>query len=110
MNDSALPAYGIGTFGSRTTQVSGTAVLLAAEATRGKAFQLAEQLLEAAPKDLVIEDGKVMVRGVPARAVELARLVPLVKEQPDLVEHETAHPVNGVPIEGLSACRDLNPS
>lgn len=110
MNDTALPAYGIGTFGSRTTQVSGTAVLLAAEATRDKAFQVAGQLLEAAPKDLVIEDGKVMVRGVPARAIELARLAQLVEEQPDLVEHEPPNPVNGVPIEGLAAWRDFNPS
>src|SRR2546423_1038977 len=110
MNDTALPAYGIGTFGSRTTQGSGTAVLLAAEATRDKAFQVAGQLLEAAPKDLVIEDGKVMVRGVPARAIELARLAQLVEEQPDLVEHEPPNPVNGVPIEGLAGCRDCNPS
>ena len=110
MNDTALPAYGIGTFGSRTTQVSGTAVLLAAEATRDKAFQVAGQLLEAAPKDLVVEDGKVMVRGVPARAIELARLAQMVEEQPDLIEHEPPNPVNGVPIEGLAAWRDFNPS
>src|SRR2546421_1554633 len=110
MNDTALPAYGIGTFGSRTTQVSGTAVLLAAEATRDKAFQVAGQLLEAAPKDLVIENGKVMARGVPARAIELARLAQLVEEQPDLVEHEPPNPVNGVSIEGLAAWRDFNPS
>src|SRR5947199_9823443 len=51
-----------------------------------------------------------MVRGVPARAVELAQLAQLVEEQPDLIEHEPPNPVNGVPIEGLAAWRDFNPS
>ena len=40
MNDSALPAFGIGTFGSRTAQISGTAVHLAAEAAREKVLAL----------------------------------------------------------------------
>jgi len=110
MNDTNLPAFGIGTFGSRTTQVSGTAVLLAAEAIREKALQLAGQLLEAAPKDLIMEHGKVMVRGVPARAVELAQLAQMVEEQPDLIEHEPPNLANGAPIEGLAAWRDFNPS
>jgi carbon-monoxide dehydrogenase large subunit len=110
MNDSALPAFGIGTFGSRTTQVSGASVLLAAEAAREKAFQVAGQLLEAAPKDLLMESGKVMVRGVPTRTVTLAQLAQMVEEQPDLVEHEPPNPVNGVPIEGLAAWRDFVPS
>ncbi len=49
MNDSALPAFGFGTFGSRTTQVSGTAVHLAAEAAREKALSVAARHLEVAP-------------------------------------------------------------
>ena len=52
MNDSALPAFGIGTFGSRTTQISGTAIYLAAEAAREKALSVAARYLEAAPADL----------------------------------------------------------
>ena len=34
MNDSELPAYGIGTFASRTLQTAGSAVWLAAQAAR----------------------------------------------------------------------------
>src|SRR5262249_20803510 len=49
MNDAALPAFGIGTFGSRTVQISGTAVHLAAEAAREKALAVAAHHLEAAP-------------------------------------------------------------
>ena len=110
MNDSALPAYGIGTFGSRTAQVSGSAVLLAAEAVREKAFQVAARMLEVAPSDLVLEDGRVMVQGVPARALALGEIARLVEEKPDLIEREAPNPANGVPIEGLAAWRDFTPS
>jgi len=110
MNDSSLPGYSIGTFGSRIAQTAGSAVLLAAEAARDKALQVASRVLEAAPQDLVIEDGKVMVRGVPARSVELGELARLVEQQPDLIEREPPNPANGAPIEGLAAWRDFRPS
>ncbi len=110
MNDTALPAFGIGTFGSRTTQTAGSAVLLAAEAVREKALQVAARLLEVAPADLILEEGKVTVRGVPSRVVELGELARLVEEQPDLIEREQPNPVNGVPIEGLAAWRDFAPT
>jgi carbon-monoxide dehydrogenase large subunit len=109
MNDSALPAYGIGTFGSRTAQVSGSAVHLAAEAARAKVLTLAALQLEAAPADLEMSDGLVSVRGVPTRTISLGELAALVEEQPDLIEHEQPNPVNGAPIEGLAAWRDFSP-
>lgn len=109
MNDSLLPGYSIGTFGSRTTQVAGSTVLLASEATRAKAFKLAAQVLEAAPDDLVMQDGKVMVQGVPSRMVELGELARMAEEQPDLIERESPNPINGTAIEGLAAWRDFAP-
>ncbi len=109
MNDSALPGYSIGTYGSRITQVAGSAVLLAAQAVRVKALQLAAQVLEAAPADLVMEDGRIMVRGVPTRAVELGELARMVEEQPDVIERERPNPANDAPIEGLAAWRDFSP-
>ena len=110
MNDSALPAFGIGTFGSRTLQTSGTAVHLAAEAVREKALSVAAHFLEAAPTDLELADGRVSVRGVPARAVTLGDLARMVEEEPGLIEHDKPNPVNGTPIEGLAAWRDFSPS
>ena len=109
MNDTDLPAYGFGTFGSRTLQISGSAVLLAAEAARDKALQVAARLLEADPADLVIQDGNVMVQGVPARKIELGELARRVEEEPDLIEHEAPNLANGKPIEGLAAWRDFFP-
>jgi aerobic carbon-monoxide dehydrogenase large subunit len=110
MNDTALPAFGFGTFGSRTMQVAGTAVLLASEAVREKALKVAAQVLEAAIEDLEMKDGQVTVLGVPTRAIELGELARLVEEQPDLIQREKPNPVNGVPIEGLAAWRDFMPS
>jgi carbon-monoxide dehydrogenase large subunit len=109
MNDTALPAYGIGTFGSRTTPVAASTVLLAAEAARDKALQVAARQLEASFNDLVLEDGRVTVRGVPSAGIELGELARLVEENPALIEQDKPNPVNGAPIEGLAAWRDFSP-
>jgi carbon-monoxide dehydrogenase large subunit len=107
LNDSALPAFSFGTFGSRVAQVGGSAVLLAAQAAREKTMQVAAHTLEAAPADLELADGQVQVRGVPSRVVALGDLARLVEEQPTLIERESPNPANGAPIEGLAAWRDF---
>jgi carbon-monoxide dehydrogenase large subunit len=109
MNDTALPAFGIGTFASRTAQVAGSAVRLAAETVREKALKVAAAVLEAAPVDLVMEQGRVTVRGAPMRMVELGELARLVEEHPELIDQEAPNPANGTPIEGLAAWRDFAP-
>ena len=110
MNDTALPAFSVGTFSSRITQIGGSAVALAAEAVREKALQVAAHALEVAPDDLVLQEGQVKVRGVPTRTIPLAELARMVEEHPTLIAHEGPNPVNGVPIEGLAAWRDFTPS
>jgi aerobic carbon-monoxide dehydrogenase large subunit len=105
MNDSSLPAYGIGTYGSRTLQVAGSAVLLAAQAVKAKALKLAAHVLEVAPADLLMEGGQISVRGFPARALALGELARMVEEQPGLIEREAPNPANGTPVEGLAAWR-----
>ncbi|HZO75766.1 MAG TPA: xanthine dehydrogenase family protein molybdopterin-binding subunit [Ktedonobacteraceae bacterium] len=108
LNDTTLPGFSIGTFGSRITQMAGSAILLAAEAVRSKALQLAAQLWEITPADLDIEDGRIVVAGVPTRMIELGELARMVEEQPDLIEREAPNPANGTPIEGLAAWRDFS--
>jgi len=110
MNDSSLPAYSLGTYGSRTIQIAGSAVLLAAEAVKAKALDLAARMLEAAPADLVIENGQLSVRGFPARKIALGELARIVEKQPDLVEREPPNPANKTSIEGLAAWRDFSSS
>jgi aerobic carbon-monoxide dehydrogenase large subunit len=110
MNDSALPGYSIGTFGSRITQIAGAAVALAAESVMEKALQLASQVLEVAPGDLMMEDGHITVRGTPSRGVALGELARMVEERPDLIKCEAPNPANSAPIEGLAAWRDFSPT
>ncbi len=74
--DTATVPAGLGTFGSRSAPVGGAAVHLATGDVREKARLLAGHLLEAAPADVVVNDGHWSVRGVPTRAVtfeEIAR-------------------------------------
>lgn len=110
MNDTALPAYSIGTFGSRTTQIGGTSVFLAAQTVREKAFQVAARLLEAAPSDLEMVGGQVRVRGVPGRTMTLGELASKVEEQPDLIEDDQPLPDTGATVEGLAAWQQFSPS
>lgn len=70
--DTATVPVGVGTFGSRSAAVGGTAVHLAATDVEAKARRLAAHLLEAALADIVINDGQWQVRGVPSRAVSFA--------------------------------------
>jgi aerobic carbon-monoxide dehydrogenase large subunit len=62
------PGMGVGTFGSRSLAVGGIAVHKAAEKIREKVVQIGAHLLEASPADVVVENGKVFVKGVPEKA------------------------------------------
>jgi len=61
--------------GSQTTYSIGGAVQEAALEARRQLLEIATDELEAAPEDLEISDGRVSVRGVPDRFVEITRLV-----------------------------------
>jgi carbon-monoxide dehydrogenase large subunit len=63
--------YGPGTGGSRTAVVAGGAARKAGEVVRDKVLAVAAHSLEAAPEDLDIVEGRVFVRGTPARAVTM---------------------------------------
>ena len=60
--------------GSKTVYTVGTAVLQAAQDARRQTLDIAAKELEAAAEDLEIEDGRVVVRGVPDRGVTLASI------------------------------------
>lgn len=73
--DTATVARGNGTYGSRSLQIGGTAVKLAADAVRERSSRLAAHLLEADPADIVFEAGRIQVAGVPERGFTWAELV-----------------------------------
>jgi carbon-monoxide dehydrogenase large subunit len=67
--DTAVVPKGIGTFGSRSAPVGGSAVMTNAEIVRERAKEIAAHLLEAAPADMELVDGRFHVAGVPGRVV-----------------------------------------
>ena len=75
--DTADVDHGGGTGGSRSLQVGGSAAKLAAEAVIEKAKQLAADLLEAAPEDVVLDTarGAFHVQGSPQPARSWSELV-----------------------------------
>lgn len=63
------------THASRVTYSSGNAVKAAAAAAKKRLLEVAASMMEANAEDLEVKDGKVMVKGVPARAVPVANIV-----------------------------------
>lgn len=73
--DTAAVPFGVGTFASRSAVTAGNSIADACREVRAKLARAAATLLEAAPEDIEIEDGKAFVRGTPGSAVDLARVV-----------------------------------
>ena len=70
--DTAVVKQGIGTFGSRSQAVGGTALHLAGSKVKVKMARFAAELLEAHEADLVFENGTIAVKGAPASAKAFA--------------------------------------
>jgi carbon-monoxide dehydrogenase large subunit len=64
-SDTQGTPFGFGTYGSRSAAVGGIAAVKAAGKVKEKAKRLAAHMLEAAPEDVVYEDGRIYVRGSP---------------------------------------------
>ena len=73
--DTGAVPFGVGTFASRSAVTAGSSIVDACREVRGKLVRAAAALLEAAPGDVEIDDGKAFVRGAPGSAVDLARVV-----------------------------------
>lgn len=72
--DTDVTPYDMASVSSRSTFFVGNAVRRAAADAREQLLQIAAEILEANPQDLLIEAGKVMVRGVPEKAIPIAEL------------------------------------
>ncbi len=71
--DTAVCPPGVGTFGSRSTVLGGTALVQAADQVVAKAKRIAAGLLEANPEDIRLEGGQFRVAGA-ERAVSWAQV------------------------------------
>ncbi|HEY2789321.1 MAG TPA: molybdopterin cofactor-binding domain-containing protein [Gaiellales bacterium] len=72
--DTAFAPYGLGTYGSRSLAVGGTAVHLAAGPVRDKARLVAAQMLEASADDLEFDAGAFSVKGSPDQRVTIQEI------------------------------------
>jgi carbon-monoxide dehydrogenase large subunit len=67
--DTGSIPFGMGTYGSRSASVGGTALLMSARKIKDKARRIAAHLLEAAPGDIEYVNGQFQVKGAPGKAV-----------------------------------------
>ena len=72
--DTAFAPYGLGTYGSRSLAVGGTAVYRAAGQVRDKAKAVAAHMLEASPDDLEFDDGTFRVKGSPDKSLGIGEV------------------------------------
>jgi aerobic carbon-monoxide dehydrogenase large subunit len=80
--DTGAISMGIGGFASRQTVTAGTSVLLAAREVRNKALKVASHMLGVPEDELVLRDGKVVVRANPSKAVSLSKIARLLRGIP----------------------------
>ncbi|MCC6188718.1 MAG: molybdopterin-dependent oxidoreductase [Anaerolineales bacterium] len=74
--DTARVPFGMGSYGSRSAAVGGSALVSSARKIRQKAIKIAAHQLEAADEDMVYDQatGKVYVRGAPDRSKSFAEI------------------------------------
>src|SRR3989442_5335333 len=98
--DTAVLGYGNGTIASRVAAVAGPAVARSSRQAARQATLVAGELLECAPTDVVLADGRAHVVGVAGRGVALGDLARASLRSPTLLRE-------GAP--GLHACAFFRP-
>ncbi|MDF0600435.1 xanthine dehydrogenase family protein molybdopterin-binding subunit [Psychromarinibacter sp. C21-152] len=110
--DTANTPMGMGTYGSRSIAVGGSAMVRAAEKVIAKAKKIAAHLMEAAPEDVELKDGQFSVAGTDKSIawgdVTLAAYVPhnypLDEIEPGLEETAFYDPSNFTYPAGAYVC------
>lgn len=90
IGDTDGPAYGSGSWGSRSTVVASGAIKEASGVLRDKGSRIAAHLLECAAQDVVVADGRFSVAGSPEAGVSWGRVAEVALnrsfELPDDIE------------------------
>ena len=110
--DTGKVLFGMGTYGSRSLSVGGTAIVKAVDKIIAKGKKIAAHLLEAAEGDIEFEDGSFKVAGtdkaVPFASVSLTAYVPhnypLATLEPGLNENAFYDPTNFTYPAGSYVC------
>jgi carbon-monoxide dehydrogenase large subunit len=110
--DTGRIPFGMGTYGSRSLSVGGTAIVKAVDKVIAKGKKIAAHLLEAADTDIEFENGEFKVKGtdkkLPFGAIALTAYVPhnypLDKLEPGLNENAFYDPTNFTYPAGSYVC------
>jgi aerobic carbon-monoxide dehydrogenase large subunit len=89
--DTDQTPFGLGTYGSRSTPVSGAAAAVAARRIRDKARIVASAMLEVAPADLEWEPGRWFVRGDPDHGAAMREIALAAHSSLELPEGMEGH-------------------
>lgn len=84
--DTDQTPFGLGTYGSRSTPVSGAAVAITARKVRDKARLIAAGMLEVSPDDLEWDKGRFHVKGDPDSATTMADIAMAARGAQELPE------------------------
>src|SRR5215470_3194379 len=72
--DTGSVPFGMGTYGSRSASVGGTAILMSINKIKEKGKKIAAHLLEANPKDMDFVNGNFVVKGAPGKAIPFGQV------------------------------------
>jgi carbon-monoxide dehydrogenase large subunit len=89
--DTDLTPFGLGTYGSRSTPVSGAATAVVARKVRERARIVASAMLEVAPDDLEWEKGRWFVRGDPDKGKTIQEIALAAHSNLELPEGIEGH-------------------
>ncbi len=84
--DTDTTPYGLGTYGSRSTPVSGAATAIVARKVRDRARLVASAMLEVAPDDLAWEKGRWYVKGDPEQGATIQEIAMAARGSVELPE------------------------
>jgi carbon-monoxide dehydrogenase large subunit len=89
--DTDQTPFGLGTYGSRSTPVSGAAAAVVAQRVRDKARVVAAAALECSPDDLEWEHGRWFVKGDPSQGKTIQEIALLAHSSLELPEGVEGH-------------------
>lgn len=95
--DTDAAGYDVGVGGGRTTVSLGAASLSAAQEVRTKLLKVASEMIEAAPDDLVMRDGRIEIAGAPGSGRTIVEVATRAQAQAGPVSGTGAFTGAGVP-------------
>jgi CO/xanthine dehydrogenase Mo-binding subunit len=95
--DTDAAGYDVGVGGGRTTVSLGAASLSAAQGVRRQLLKVASEMIEAAPEDLVMHNGRIEIAGAPGSGRSVAEVATRAQAQMGPISATGAFTGSGVP-------------